>query len=963
MSLKQSIKFEKGDRVCHFKHGNGVVQGVLSGGTLDVRFASRNEYVQSSNVKNLDIEIKRSKARQARIQRERLEKEQREEERKKAREKEELDRAKKKVMYRSIDKLMNSNFLSVDEYYVENCKEVISQKEFDSRKVKFVKSWLAENIPPSKNKAPNLDDDQALAVASVVGNVQVIARAGSGKTTTLVLRTFFLVKHCSVSSDQILLLAFNKKAAIEVKKRLLLLLHSKADEKLKTTINSYKSNKSTFIKSKEELEIKAVVKVAKLLDVSLPYVMTFHALAYAIVHPEEAPLHDNETDQSLSRHTQQIIDDYLRDDKQHSLIKELMMAHFKEDWDKIISGGFHHNKEEFLLFRRSLPQQSLRGEYVKSYGEKLIADFFFEHDVNYKYERNHYWSNVNYRPDFTLFTSDKSGLIIEYFGLSGDPDYDELSDKKKQYWENKPNWDLLSYTPLDIKGNGPEVFKANLKADIESRGFTCRQLSDEEIWLRCKERAIDRFTGAMVSFIGRCRKLSLSYEDLLARCQNYTVEADVERQFLNFACKFYCDYLGALTATGNDDFDGLIQRAAKEIKQGKIIFESASQSGNLSKIKYISIDEYQDFSLLFNNLIQSVITKTDSVNLFCVGDDWQAINGFAGSDLIYFNQISDYIDSPRTLYMPTNYRSPDGIVSLGNTLMSGLGKPAEPKHNEACDIKLVDLASFQPTRIESVRHSGDIITPVVLRLINKSLNHNQDVVLLCRKNSINGYVYEAASEVSLGRGRGIARYLQFIRSFFPKDIRERITISTAHKYKGLEKPTVIVMDLVKRSYPLVHPDWVFTRVFGDNLQSITEEERRLLYVALTRTEKDLYIVTDKKEPSPFLAKLETNSNIKNINWQSFPPFVVEGQVRQITLKVSNDGYCETGGTYPIKDLLSSEGYKWQQTSSSWVKVFLREGFSGEMIKNEVWIKKAKNVQLKIYDDSEQMIDCYMINGK
>jgi len=273
MNIQQSSKFEKGDRVCHFKHGNGVVQGVLSGGTIDVKFASRNEYVQSSNVKNLDIEIKKSKARQARIQREKLDKEKKEEERVKAREKEELNKAKKKVMYKSIDKLMNSNFLSVDGYYIENCKGVIPQKEFDNRKVQFVKSWLAENIPPSNNKAPNLDDDQALAVASVVGNIQVIARAGSGKTTTLVLRTFFLIKHCSVSADQILLLAFNKKAAIEVKKRLLLLLNVKADEKLKTTINSYKSNKSTFIRSKEELEIKAVVKVAMLLDVSLPYVI------------------------------------------------------------------------------------------------------------------------------------------------------------------------------------------------------------------------------------------------------------------------------------------------------------------------------------------------------------------------------------------------------------------------------------------------------------------------------------------------------------------------------------------------------------------------------------------------------------------------------------------------------------------------------------------------------------------
>ena len=56
-----------------------------------------------------------------------------------------------------------------------------------------------------------------------------------------------------------------------------------------------------------------------------------------------------------------------------------------------------------LRFRRSLPRESLGGEYVKSYGEKVIADFLFEHDIAYKYERNHWWSGINYRPDFTIF--------------------------------------------------------------------------------------------------------------------------------------------------------------------------------------------------------------------------------------------------------------------------------------------------------------------------------------------------------------------------------------------------------------------------------------------------------------------------------------------------------------------------------------------------------------------------------
>jgi DNA helicase-4 len=166
---------------------------------------------------------------------------------------------------------------------------------------------------------------------------------------------------------------------------------------------------------------------------------------------------------------------------------------------------------------------------------------------------------------------------------------------------------------------------------------------------------------------------------------------------------------------------------------------------------------------------------------------------------------------------------------------------------------------------------------------------------------------------------------------------------------------------VKRSYPLIHPDWVFTRVFGDNLQRIAEEERRLLYVALTRTEKDLYMITDKKESSPFLAKLETNLNIKNIDWQNFNPFIIEGQVRQITLKVSNSGSNGyNNGTFSIKDMLLASGYRWHPSSSCWEKVFLREGFSTEIIKSEVWFKHARAVKLEIFDDSEQLVGHFVI---
>ena len=180
--------------------------------------------------------------------------------------------------------------------------------------------------------------------------------------------------------------------------------------------------------------------------------MTFHALAYAIVHPDESILYNGAEGESqvLSRVFQSVIDNHLQIQKYKEAIRELMLAHFKEDWERIVARGHDLPKDDLLRIRRSLPHESLRGEYIKSYGEKLIADFLYEHGIAYKYECNHWWGNINYRPDFTIFRTSKSGLIVEYFGLLGDPDYDEMSDKKRRHWKEKePDWTLIEFTPSE----------------------------------------------------------------------------------------------------------------------------------------------------------------------------------------------------------------------------------------------------------------------------------------------------------------------------------------------------------------------------------------------------------------------------------------------------------------------------------------------------------------------------------
>ncbi len=416
--MTEAIKV--GDRVLHYMHGSGVVERLLSQGLAEVRFGGTLAYVEQKNLQSLD-----------KIERET--RKNREQERKaregalknkvlsllegfnyagahylyqeqcrdwwslngyntlvsQAKEKQAIQAAEELLrkqaeerhaaMLREIHCRFESDFLGADTYFDLMCEGIVTEQEYEAEKFNFVSNWI-EVITPIKNGSKQLPDkEQISAIAAVNGHVQVVARAGSGKTTTLVNRALFLLKHCRIAPTEILILAFNRKAALEVRRRLLVLIEQGADSAISVEVDC--RIKDTGNKNRinwDEIEAVAVDTVAARLNITLPHVMTFHALAYAIVHPEESLLYNGAEGESqgLSRAFQQVIDDHLQQPAFRGKFRELMLAHFREDWDRIVEGRHDQSKDEFLRFRRSLPRESISGDYVKSYGEKIIADFF-----------------------------------------------------------------------------------------------------------------------------------------------------------------------------------------------------------------------------------------------------------------------------------------------------------------------------------------------------------------------------------------------------------------------------------------------------------------------------------------------------------------------------------------------------------------------------------------------------------
>ncbi|MEO2005392.1 MAG: Gfo/Idh/MocA family oxidoreductase, partial [Candidatus Poribacteria bacterium] len=245
--------------------------------------------------------------------------------------------------------------------------------------------------------------------------------------------------------------------------------------------------------------------------------------------------------------------------------------------------------KEFRAHRRALQSESLKGDYVKSFGEKVIANALFEHGVPYKYERPFNWDGINYRPDFTIETGERTGVAIEYFGLSCNPDYDEQADAKRDFWNGFEGWTLVEFKPSDLRGpNGEEGFVELLRSRLDELGVPSGRLSEEEIWSLVKDRAIDRFTTAMTGFVGRCRKLNLSPDELREKIGRHSSSSKAEQLFLEAAVLVHSSYLALLFEAEKEDFDGLMWRATELVQGGQTCFsrDGGNELGDLASIRF-----------------------------------------------------------------------------------------------------------------------------------------------------------------------------------------------------------------------------------------------------------------------------------------------------------------------------------------------------------------------------------------
>ncbi len=434
---------------------------------------------------------------------------------------------------------------------------------------------------------------------------------------------------------------------------------------------------------------------------------------------------------------------------------------------------------------------------------------------------------------------------------------------------------------VKISGIRPQIISEQEQATIIRRELEL-YLSKRQLQLSTNRK--NQYLQLISGFITRAGQRfpgAEGVEKLRQEVDRYCKAVDSEwRQLHCITLKVYEAYLGYLTPP-KLDFNLLMSTATKLLKQCINVrpFHNPqldSIRARIGKYKYLLVDEYQDFSYLFFDIIKATRQVCPASKLFAVGDDWQAINRFAGSDCDYFLNFDRYFSQdPINIPLATNYRSDRKIVEHANTYMLSTYDPGaiparafnknsgriyhlDPQRTrfDATDILEDGLSDgqYQEGLLKALSETGFSAkyqakelteSAQLLKTLVKVIHKNRgcQIMLLHRHNftsfmGIDLCILQRALELSL--------IAQNIMS--KEDFDERVRIMTMHKSKGLEADVVILMEFNREIVASMHSHATIFSIFGDNEENERLDQCRLTYVALTRAKHKLYILSSDNDP-------------------------------------------------------------------------------------------------------------------
>lgn len=760
-----------------------------------------------------------------------------------------------------LDILQIKSFLTHYEQIQDLTKESATVKkhnaQFVANHIKSEKVYL-DNILKACDPAILLDNEQREVVLSEEDNTLVIAGAGAGKTTTVAAKVRYLVEKRGINPEQILVISFTNKAVEELRERI-----------------------------NHNLKIPSIIT-------------TFHSIGHSIMRQS-----DSEQRKIVdSGFMYNVINEYIKTKvlRNPQLVDKLILffgSYFSAPYEgedlgeyfQFVAGADYSTLKSDLqdyvqqvVDRRTRRTQTLNNEVLRSMEEVQIANFLYLNQIEYEYEPLYQYrilsANKPYTPDFRIKQGDRVSYI-EHFGITEDGRSSRYSKEQLDRYKSvindkvslhrKHKTDLI-YTFSQYK-DGREMLE-HLREMLLAHGYELKERPTAEIYKRLvdteENKYITRLTQLICTFIGNFKTQGFKsgkFADFKSNTKNVRTKL-----FLDICEVCYLEYQQALKEQHCIDFEDMINESAELIRRKQIAKEQLDY-------KYIIVDEYQDISRQRYNLIKE-LSQLCSAKIMAVGDDWQSIYAFSGSILPLFTKFCEEVGYGQELKITRTYRNAQEIINIAGTFVQ---KNSQQIKKELISPKRIDnpviISTYGEDRSEKKdAHKGGVYYNLGIAIENA-------IGEILEYNAIEGKS-KVPSILLIGRYGFDARNMCKAQQFNYNEENGRVysvkygnkvklNFMTAHSSKGLTAENVIIINAKDETYGFpskVDDDPVLNLVVSLDTSYNYAEERRLFYVALTRTKNRVFIVTPDMRPSEFIKELLSEP-------QNYPNLTLHGELK------------------------------------------------------------------------------------
>lgn len=626
----------------------------------------------------------------------------------------------------------------------------------------------------------------------------VLAGAGTGKTSVMIGRAGYLISSSQVRPEQILMLAYGRKAM-------------------------------------EEMQERQDSRLGDLITGGTPKINTFHALGLEIIGLAEGRRPDITPMAEDPKRFARFVDDQISSLGEDPDYRRRLVQYDRFDRFPFRTPFDFGCRSDYDEYVRTNELVTLHGEAVKSFEEVVVANFLSAYGVEYEYERPYPFdtataSRRQYKPDFYLpayniyiehFALDRSGKPPTHFG----PQYAQGVIWKRGVHREHDTTLLETYSHLKKEG----ILESTLEAKLLAAGVELVRRSDEDLLRELRESTRYTYLADLITgFITLFKESGLSLADLRAEAAQ---GRDRSRHglLLDLIEPILDAYERELSARGQIDFGDMISRAAAHVSAGRYT----------SPYAHILVDEFQDISQSRMRLLQALVQNAPDTTLFVVGDDWQAIFGFTGSDVALTREFEQRLGFAATTALDTTFRFNDQIGAVASRFVQQ--NPAQIKkslgslvHESAPAVSLLGIADATAGLrlcVEAIAARGGAAS-----------SRRTTVLVLSRYNFTHAGLEQSPM-------------LNSLRADHPMlDIR----FMSMHGAKGKEADYVVVVGLQsgKNGFPTRKPvDGLLRPLLPPVEEFKFAEERRVFYVALTRARQRVYLVYDPDKPSVFVTEL------------------------------------------------------------------------------------------------------------